>query len=249
MTSDYKKFQSNHIKVSIASLNPLSVANITPPKTIEEGRANLKRFYGCVDGNLVVLLHTHNRSGESLKIIEGKRIDGLWVATRASKNIPEPHPAINYIKRHERYLFAFVDVDKIENLYDLYEITGSGMFNNGAHDPSFTLNLVQNLDAPLVENKPDHFYDLMEFLRESRERVGGDYLEDAWLNDASGYALFANDDPALKRFGGFYPYSVEEGFSWRWRQMNNSHTRYLHWLLLGPVSPYEYSDSSEDVAA
>jgi hypothetical protein len=249
MMFDYKKVQSNHIKTSISSLNPLSVANISRPKSIEEGRANLKRFYGCVDGNLVVLLHNQTRSGESLRIPEGKRVDGLWVNTGRRKNIPAPHPAISSIKRHESYMFAFVDIEKMESLYDLYQITGSGMFNNGAYDPSFTLNLVQNLDSPLVENRPEYFYDLMEFLRDCWERVGGEHLEDAWLSDASRYALFANEDPALKRFGGFYSYSVEEGFSWRWRQMNNTHTRYLHWLLLGPFAPYHFEDSKVSVAA
>lgn len=241
---------SNHIKEMIAPLTPVRLGKIKQPKTLEEGRLNLKRFYGCVDGCLVVMLKSHNLTGERFTCSGGERVNGHWKhSSCCHRSCSEPHVAIKrLIPLGQRVTLVFIDVEQMNSLDDLYKIKVSEMVDR-AHDPSFTMNLIENLEAPLVENDDGYTDDLNTFLKTCYARKGGMNIDNAWLNDEKSYGIFSNDDPALKDIGGFYNFSVVESFDWRWRQMNNRHTRYLHWLLLGPFAPYQYSGAGEDIAA
>ena len=241
--------RSRAIKTATELFSRLTVKDISQPKTIEEARANLRRFYGCVDGNLVVLVHTYNSKKAPVDLRAGRRVNGEWVYKYAKDRKRAPlHSAILKVETEQPYHYVTIDINALQGLDDLYSVTRSGLLY-GTPDPSFTMNLVINLKEPVVENSPEFHSRLLEQLRESKERVVGEYSSDAWLQDPTAYCLFANDDPALSSYGGYYLYSCKEGFRWRWRQVNNKHLRYLDWLLLGPFAPYQYGKAKEELAA
>jgi hypothetical protein len=239
----------NRIKKAIAPLSPVLLKDIPRPQTVEEGRANLKRFYGCRDGGLVIYLSNHDLNGNVIEFPDGERVNGEWKYWNSDRsNFLQPHIAITKIVNLGSYFYVLVDPDKMSNLSDLYEITKSGRFN-GAHDPSFTMNLIVGRDQPILECVATSTRETFKLLKDCQARLGEKYFADAWLKDPTAYRLYSNYDSALKRYVGFYDYSVQKGFNWRWREINNLETRYLHWLLLGPLAPYRYGDESEELAA
>ncbi len=239
----------NRIKKAIAPLTPVLLKDIPRPQTVEEGRANLRRFYGCINGRLEVRLHRKDLNNNEVQFPNGERVKDSWhYYFPEDKVYPEPHEAIVEVMKIGGYVYLSIDPDKVDNLEDLYKITKSGCFNK-AHDPSFTMNLIMGGNKPIVEGTPHTISDTFRFMKEVQERLGDKYFADAWLKDPTGYRLYPNDDPALQNSGGFFYYSVEMALGERWRQINNRETRYLHWLLLGPFAPYQFGTASEELAA
>ena len=239
----------NCIKKAIMPLTPVLLKDIPRPQTVEEGRANLRRFYGCVDGNLQVLLHRENLYGEEIRLPDGERVNGVWYNFSSDdSHYEEPHEAIVDVIKAGSCAYVSVDPDKLEFLTDLYGVTKSGCFNGG-HDPSFSMNLIMGGYCPIPESTEEGVYETWRLICECRDNGGRRGDIDTWLSDPTVYHLFSNRDNAVKRYGSFYSYVFEKNFRLRWRQMNNQETRYLHWLLLGPFAPYQYCTLNNEVAA
>jgi hypothetical protein len=247
--SNKKTKMINRVKKAIAPLTPVLLKDIPRPQTVEEGRANLRRFYGCIDGNLQVLLSRRDLSGNEIAIPNGERTNGLWCNRfPEDQEYPEPHDAVVEVMKIGPHVYVSVDPDKLECLPDLYSVTNSGCFN-GAEDPSFKMNLIIGRDAPILDHTDSGLYQTWELMRECKHKAGYGGDIDSWLNDPTVFRLFSNTDVAIRRYGGFKSYAFEKDFRLRWRQMNNQETRYLHWLLLGPFAPYIFVDSDKELAA
>ena len=105
------------------------------------------------------------------------------------------------------------------------------------------MNLILGGKSPITEYDDNYTYKSFKLYKDIQSRLNLKYWDSDWVEDSSAYDIYDNNDKIVKEYGGFYPYSLEKGFNWRWKQMNNSDSRYLHWLLLGPLAPYQYSDS------
>jgi hypothetical protein len=243
----------SRINEAIAPLSPVSLNQVCQPKTVEEGRANLKRYYGCIGDELIVLVPTRQRRGVGKKIKrwDGQRQGDKWLPSfnrKTGYNRNEPHKAITSASTSKDYCYVKVDINYLNNLSDLYQITESGMLY-GSADPVFTMNLVIGGESPFLEDDDDYLSKLVCFTREYKERYPHLYSDEAWLSDRSAYRLLSNEDTGLTRFRNFHFHMDSKGLGNRWRQMNEYHTRYLHWLLLGPFAPYQYGESTGEVAA
>ena len=127
--SNKKTKMINRIKKAIAPLTPVLLRDIPRPQTVEEGRANLKRFYGCMDNYLIVLLRNEDRQGNPINLPTGEWINGKWVYWYSNENhFDIPHDAIHRIIRGKNHFLVWVDPNKMSNLYDLYKITKSLYF-------------------------------------------------------------------------------------------------------------------------
>ena len=135
----------------------------------------------------------------------------------------------------------------MDNLADLYEITNTGMFR-GRHDPSFSINLILGGENPLREDSREMRLKTLDLISSAHKVINYDFSSD-WLECSEIYKIYENDQTALYKYRGFYDYSLQHGFNWRWRQINNSETRYLHWLLLGPFAPYSFPSTEAGKAA
>jgi len=225
-----------------SELTSMPLKDIIRPTSIEEGRANLKRFYGCVDGDLLVLLDSKDKYGSTIKFNEGSRKNGEWDSFNENARSPIPHSAINNLIVIGEYAFADVNIDKMQSLSDLYKITESGGLR-GREDPSFTMNLILGGENPITEYDNHYTIKSLTLFEEIGGRFNLKYNLADWVKDSSAFDIYDNNDIKVKKAGGFYNYSRNKGFNWRWKQINNLETRYLHWLLLGPFAPYRFSDS------
>ncbi len=231
-----------------SKLTSIALKDVVRPTSIEQGRKNLKCFYGCENGDLIVLLDATDRAGNPIKFSEGIRINGEWISLYNKDFLPEPHSAINRLVVIGEYAFADVNVDQMGNLSDLYKITGSGRFH-GREDPSFTMNLILGGQNPITQYDGEYRSKSFYHFKDIGERLNLKHRLTDWVEDSGAFDIYDNNDPIAKKCGGFYGYSLQKGFNWRWRQMNNLETRYLDWLLLGPFAPHQFSDSDEVASA
>lgn len=246
----FEKTLSNRIKDATALLSPILLKDIHQPSTVEEGRANLRKFYGCANGELIVVLrYSCRRSENRAPRWEGSRRNGKWhPSKRQGTDRREPPNAVTSAIHRGTFCEIRLDVDELDNLSEIYAATKSGSLY-GASDPFITMNLILGGDDPFLENYDDYAARLIRLLEDGRQTRGGEYNEDVWLNNPSVYSLYSNGDKALKPFTDFYNYMTIKGLNNRWRQLSEQHTRYLHWLLLGPFAPFRYDELARNMAA
>ena len=63
------------------------------------------------------------------------------------------------------------------------------------------------------------------------------------------YKLYDNNQPVLQKRMSFTNYMFKKNISVPAYQLNNLDKRYLHWLLLGPLAPYQFKNHTTQKAA
>ena len=226
------------IKRSLGALTATRLKNIKQPISIEEARNNLRRFYGCHKGNYRVYLEKIDKNGEAVVVAEGRRVDGVWKAAPWSEITSEPHPAIAFQFARGSNIVTDIDIDQLTSLSDIYKITNTG-FGSGQYDPSFFMNIW--LFEVLTEGEDSRVLDAHNELDL--------YFSDDWLDHEVLYSLYDNNQPVLEKRMGFTNYLLKNRVNVPMYQLNNLDKRYLHWLLLGPLAPYQFIETEKCKAA
>jgi len=232
---------TKQIKLANNALAPLEATllkNIKQPTTIHDARINLRRFYQCKDGNLRVYSEKIDKKGNSINVAEGSRENGKWKPASWSKMKDDPHPAIMSQCALGSDITTDINIEQLNNLRDIYAITNTG-FGTQKHDPNFCMNI-------WMPNAPQDDWDMLQY--EAHLKINYDFSSD-WLECEEIYKLYDNNQPILQKRMGFTNYMFKKNISVPAYQLNNLDKRYLHWLLLGPLAPYQFKNHTAQQAA
>jgi hypothetical protein len=236
------KNQNNLVKYALAKLTPLRLRQIKQPTNLAEARENLLKYYNCVDRTFRVYLSKIDLNGDIVDLAEGRRENGTWVSFSGSEVQTEPHPAVIFQHSIGDEYVAHIDIDQMVNLRDVYDITGTG-FGSIKQDPSFCMNVW--MTSYSAENRVS---ETLVQMAHAHQRIGYDYSSD-WLRCEDLYKIFANDDPFFVNHASFTRHMNAIGLPVPMYQLNNLEMRYLHWLLLGPLAPYQFKPKRQLTAA
>ena len=240
---------SSHIKKAIRPLTPLDLNEISQPRTLEEGRDNLKRFYGCVNDRLVV--NVRNRSRSSYEVEErspDEADDNLKFKRVTMADRARLSSAIDRSLYVDDDHYLFLDVSRLNNLGDLWPLTDTG-YRGCAKEVTFALNVILKPSRPFIDCWDHSAIQIGHFLMENVRMAENNDVLAAWLTQEKSFGLYSNDDKHLELAGGFYSLIQSVGLKPCWRRLADLHLRYLHWRLLGPFAPYQFNESGEELAA
>jgi hypothetical protein len=232
---------TKQIKLANNALAPLEATllkNIKQPTTIHDARINLRRFYQCYDGNLRVYSEKSDKNGNPINVAEGSRENGKWKPDPWSELKNDPHPAIMFQCAILSDITTDINIEQLNNLSDIYAITNSG-FGTHKHDPNFCMNI-------WMPNSPRRNWSMLRM--EAHNYINHDFSSD-WLECEQIYKLYDNNQSVLQKRMSFTNYMLKKNITVPLYQLNNRDKRYLHWLLLGPLAPYQFESQTTQQAA